>query len=239
MEFDSVARAVGGIGQPAASTPAEGARLYEFVLRSGVSSILELGFAHGNSACYMAAALDERGRGDILTIDREKARELEPNIGQLVTRLGLDRYVTPIFAERSYTWELMKLIKERSDHGAPEPLFDFCFIDGAHSWEVDGLAFFLVDKLLRPGGWILFDDVHWTYESSHALRDRDWVRELPEEERRTPQVMMVFALLVMQHPGYGDFLVRGNWAWARKTPPAAEVTVTPNVVEGLYAVPPS
>ena len=36
----------------------------------------------------------------------------------------------------------MKIIEERSTEGKCNPLFDFCYIDGSHSWLVDGLAFF-------------------------------------------------------------------------------------------------
>src|SRR3989442_5381661 len=57
--------------------------LYEFVLRGGVSDIIELGFAHGVSTCYMAAALHERGNGTIVSIDLSRARTLEPNLDAL------------------------------------------------------------------------------------------------------------------------------------------------------------
>ena len=29
-----------------------------------------------------------------------------------------------------------------------------------------GFAFFLVDRLLAPGGWMVFDDMDWTFASS-------------------------------------------------------------------------
>ena len=50
--------------------------------------------------------------------------------------------------------------------------YDFCFIDGAHTWDTDGFAFCLVDRMLRPGGWIIFDDLNWTHAHSPTLANR-------------------------------------------------------------------
>ena len=82
--------------------------------------------------------------------------------------------------------------------------------------ETDGLAFYLVEKLLLPGAWLLFDDLDWTYATSPALRDTERVREMPEDERTTPQIGKVFDLLVRQHPAFDSFRVEGAWGWAHK-----------------------
>lgn len=217
MRFEAVAEVIAGVGGAAATTPEMGRVLYDFVLKSGVTDIVELGFAHGNSTCYMAAALDERGSGSILTIDRLEARERDPNIDDLLARTGLSGLVTPVFAQSSYNWVLMHLIEGARQGRSTSPRFDFAFIDGAHTWETDGLAFFLVEKLLKPGSWMLFDDIHWTFGSSPSLMDSEFVRALPDEERNTPQVMRVFSLLTMQHPSFSTFHVSGNWGWAYKS----------------------
>lgn len=216
MKLDELEARLSELDYPALTSPAEGSKLYEFVLESGVGDILELGFAHGTSTCYMAAALKGRSEGLITTIDRVSAQEREPNIDTLLAHASLAAFVRPVYANTSYNWELMKLIQEQTKGSETQPCFDFAFIDGAHSWETDGLAFFLVDKLLRPGGWILFDDLHWSFGNSATLRDSELVQAMAEDERNTPQIMRVLSLLVMQHPGYDDVVVRGNWAWAHK-----------------------
>jgi hypothetical protein len=43
----------------------------------------------------------------------------------------------------SYNWSLLKIIQERNG----EPLFDYCFLDGAHTFAVDALTYFLCDRL--------------------------------------------------------------------------------------------
>lgn len=201
---------------PQLTTPDEGRQLYEFILEHRPSDILELGFAHGSSTAYLAGAVAAAGGGKITSIDREEARDRVPTAETVLRELRLDRYVELVYTPTSYTWELMKLIQARTTSARTEPMFDFAFIDGAHTWEVDGLAFFLVDKLLRAGGWILFDDVHWTFANSAALKNSPRVRSMPEDERTTPQVMKVVSLLALQHPAYGNLRVSGNWAWIQK-----------------------
>lgn len=189
----------------------EQARLLE-ELDDSIRDVLELGFCHGVSTCYLAAIVGSRG-GHVTAIDLADARDNEPNADQLLTTTGLSDAVTLHYEPTSYIWRLMKMLEE-----SPEPRFDLCYIDGAHSWAVDGFAFFLADRLLRPGGWIVFDDLRWTYATSPALHDSMFVRELPEDERLTPQIQRVYELLVKPHPSYGEFRVVDDWAFARKLP---------------------
>jgi predicted O-methyltransferase YrrM len=190
--------------------------LYDFVKQNKFKNILELGFAHGKSTCYMAGAIDENEEGLITTIDRYSANEKKPNIYDLLEKVQLKQYVKPILCNTSYNWELMKIIEQQTDLGVCKPVFDFCFIDGAHTWEVDGLAFFLVDKLLKPGGWVLFDDLDWTYAGSPALKNTEFVQKLPEDEKDTPQVEKVFSLLVTQHVNFENFIIKDGWGWVQK-----------------------
>lgn len=186
--------------------------LYDFVRDSGIVDVLELGFAHGGSTAIIAAALQENDRGSVTTLDRRDALQREPNIHAVLGYLGLEEFVHPIVAERSYTWELKKLLEANNDVGS-RPSFDFCFVDGAHTWDVDGFAFFLVDKLLRPDRWLLFDDLRWTQASSPA---EDLADDVPEEERGAAQIELVFDLLVREHADYPHHRLLGSYAWAYK-----------------------
>jgi predicted O-methyltransferase YrrM len=99
-----------------------------------------------------------------------------------------------------------------------EPIFDLAYIDGSHSWFVDGFAFFLVDRLLRDGGWIIFDDMDWSFAKSKSSQILRRLNDMPEDERTTPQVRLIFELLVKRHPGYGNFREQGSWGFAQKLP---------------------
>ena len=159
----------------------------------------------------MAGALEEMGYGKITTVDLEDTRAVEPNIEHLLKTLGLSEYVSVFYEPTSYTWRLLKLIEEN-----PDPIFDFCYLDGAHDWFVDGFAFLLVDRLLLPGGWIVFDDIDWTYSLSPVLKDTERVKNMPLEEKETRQMRKVYDLLVKPHPNYNNFIVKGEWAYAQK-----------------------
>ncbi len=182
-----------------------------FIIENQIHNILELGFCHGVSTAYMAGAIDELNGGSITTIDLLTAKNADPNIESLLSSLDLQKYVTVYYEPTSYTWRLMKMLEEN-----PEPRFDFCYLDGAHNWFVDGFAFFLIDRLLLPGGWIIFDDLDWTYASSPTAKNTARVKAMPQEERETAQVYQVYQLLVKPHPAYGDFMIKDGWGYARK-----------------------
>lgn len=195
--------------------------LYDAIIEHELADCLELGFAHGAASCYMAAALDELDRGHLTAVDLIEAQEWQkPSIEELLARCGLSERVTIVREQTGYNWFLHDEIARGSESGGScVPKYDLCVIDGPKNWTIDGLAFFLVDKLLRAGGWILFDDYSWTYDS----RDREATdgithRRLSEAERTTPQIREVFNLLVMQHPHYGNLKLDRfhNRAWAQK-----------------------
>ena len=199
------------VGATPHMTLAQAERMSSFITDNGIADILELGFRHGVSTVYMAATLGRAGRGRIVTIDLESARQNQPNVEELLTRIGERNRVEVFYEPTSYTWRLMRLLQ--SD---PTPRFDLCYIDGAHDWFVDGFAFFLVDRLLRPGGWIVFDDMNWTYAGSPALRETERVQRMPADERTAQQVRLVYDLLVKTHTGYHNFRDEGDWAFAQK-----------------------
>jgi predicted O-methyltransferase YrrM len=181
--------------------------------REGLSSLLELGIFHGKSTAYMAAILEAMGRGRLVAIDRVDAEAKNPNVYQVLRSLQLAHRVQVYLEPRSLTWRLMRLIEEHES-----PCFDFCYFDGGHSWDVTGYAFFLVDRLLKPGGWVVFDDLDWTYERMIKPGQPlpDFLARIPEEERRTAQVRKVWDLLVGRSTTYERHDVIGNWGIARK-----------------------
>ena len=184
----------------------QGCELTDFLHEKKLSRVLELGFYHGVSSCYFAAAMKASGGQPIVTIDLVSAKERQPNIEDLIERCGLEDYVDYYYEPTSYNWRLMKFIEENQRR------FDFCYIDGGHDWYNTGFCFFLVDKLLQEGGWLLFDDLDWTME--HI--DQPWVQRRSAEERTTAQVRKVWELLVKQHPSYGAFREQGRWAFTQK-----------------------
>ena len=218
MKFDKVKRAVENIPYMDART---GRVFYDFILEHKPAQCLELGFAHGVSSCYIAAALHELGGGHLTCVDLESSVQRQPNIETLLEKTGLSDIVTVCREKTSYTWFLKKKIEERSDSDNCKPVYDFCYIDGCKNWTVDGYAFFLVDKLLNSNGWVVFDDYDWSYKkkqqkSGDTATDGIEHSQMSRDEFETPQIQTVFQLVVMQHPDYSHFKVQDNTAYAQK-----------------------
>lgn len=221
MKFDAIARQLDGLQY---TTPHKGRVFYDFIMDTRPEQCLELGFAHGVSSCYIAAALHELGRGHLTSVDLLGSKVwFDPTIETLLARTGLESYVTVARENTSYTWFLKKKIEQQTSGHVCEPCYDFCFIDGAKNWTHDGAAFFMVDKLLRSDGWIMFDDLLWSYAIEHArsgLRTAAGVPvdQLADDEYREAHIEAIFRLLVMQHPGYSRFKVIDEiLAMAQKT----------------------
>jgi predicted O-methyltransferase YrrM len=239
MRFADVAAKVAGI--PFMS-PKLGRRVYDHVLASGARDLLELGTAHGVSAAYMAAALEACGEGQLTTVDHAGAA-FDPAPEDVLARAGLAHRVRIVREHSSYNWWLKGQVEEASDRaGNTVPRYDFCYLDGAKNFNVDGLAVVLIEKLLRPGAWLLMDDLDWTYE------DNPWIvpagdglplGPLSESERTEPPLRAVFELIVKQHPSFTRFQREDEWyGWAQKAPGAErryEVTTSRPLTAVLMA----
>lgn len=207
MSFDGIAAVVTGIPF---TNPVRGRILYNLIVENQYRRCLELGFAHGAGSMYIAGALatlDPPGR--LICVDNQSATRRQPHIADLLERTGLGPYVEPVFHDLGYDWYLMEHLDQQ------RPNFDFCFIDGAHTWEHDGFAFFLVAAVLNSGGLIVFDDLDWSYATSVALRDQPRVAAMDSRRRETPQVRKVFELLVRPDRRFECWEANG-WGYARK-----------------------
>jgi predicted O-methyltransferase YrrM len=218
MSFEAVARAVAGL--PFMS-PEQGRLVYDHVRATRPAEVLELGTAHGVGAAYLAGALADNGAGRLTTVDFAGAA-YDPPPEAVLARAGVAERVRIVREFSSYTWWLKEQVQARSDRaGNVEPLYDFVYLDGAKNWTIDGLAVVLVEKLLRPGGWLLMDDLDWSYAQDPGREATDGIvhRELSEPERTEPHLRAVFDLIVAQHPAFTEVKVQDEWwGWARKAP---------------------
>jgi predicted O-methyltransferase YrrM len=211
--FEQVAAAVAGV--PFMS-PEQGRVIHDHVAGAHARDVLELGTAHGVGAAYLAS-----GGAHVTTVDFAGAA-YDPSPEQTLAKAGVADLVTIVREYSSYTWWLKEQVAARSDaHGNVEPAFDFIYLDGAKNWTIDGLAVILAEKLLRPGGWLLLDDLDWTYAQDPGREATDGIvhRELSEPERTQPHLRAVFDLIVAQHPSFTELKVQDEWwGWARKAP---------------------
>jgi predicted O-methyltransferase YrrM len=172
----------------------------DFIKTIQVKTIAEIGIYKGHTSLGFAEYLN--GRGELHLFDYEdKVRS--------VARSLRDRGYTSIVEHPnssktmdSYNWSLMNVLEVEE-----EPIFDYVFLDGAHTWNHDALAFLLVDRLLKPQGYIDFDDNDWTLASSPSLNPVVFpkTRDLyTSEQIEAEQVNLILKLLVRRDPRYRE-----------------------------------
>jgi predicted O-methyltransferase YrrM len=220
MDFDEAARIVEGVPAPHTSA-SRGRVLYEHIRETRPENLLELGTARGGSAVFIAAALEANGAGHVTSVDSTRWQWLDPTPAELLEKAGLSSWVTLDKRFSTYTWFLKAEIEKHLDAvGSAQPEYDFIFLDGSKNWSTDGLAVVLAERLLRPGGWLLLDDLGWNYEK-HCEAPRHYeieIAKLSDEERIQPHLRAVFDLLIRTNPAFDQFVIQDNWwGWAHKS----------------------
>lgn len=201
--FRRLAKQIGIIREsPATINRAPNTRTLEFLKATNCRTIAEIGVDRGVTSEAILAWLDGRGVLHLFDFDDR----LSP-VAERLRRERVTNFVAHGNSHRtldSYNWSLMKLLEESS-----APMFDYVYLDGAHTWAFDALAFFLIDLLLKPGGYVDFDDYNWTIERSPTVNPRvlPRMREMyTEEQMQATQVASIVELLV-RRPGRYDEVV--------------------------------
>jgi predicted O-methyltransferase YrrM len=209
--------------------PHQGRRVWDHVRRAHPQLILDIGTCYGTSAAYMAAACRANGSGRVVTLDSgqfDESGEVTGWCQELWRRCGVDELIDMIRIPHSnYAWWLMQQVAERSSGGVCEPVYDFVYLDGAKWLTLDTAAVVYVEQLLRPSGWLLMDDLDWTYEQHPDLTPvvsypkTGTIYNLSDTETTVPHLRAVFDLTVKHHPSFSQFLEQdGQWGWAQKLP---------------------
>jgi predicted O-methyltransferase YrrM len=182
------------------NVPAANAETVEFFAASACRRYAELGVYQGDTALAIAACLG--GHGELHLFDFEDRVEL---VARRLREAGHENVFAHPNTRRvmdSYNWSLMRLLARHC-----EPIFDYVFVDGAHTWAHDALGFCLVDRLLVPGGYVDFDDYGWTLRDSPSMNPEAFpeVEELyTHDQIGTAQVALVVDLLVKRDPRYEE-----------------------------------
>lgn len=190
---------------------------YDFIIKNNIQNVLELEIAHGTATCYMAAALDEGGKGHIDAVDLLSVKDhFKPSAQEQLCKAGLNKYVDIHHMKTGYNWFLHDEIKKNTVNNICREKYDLCIIDGPKNWTIDSSAFFLVDKLLKEGGYIIFDDYNWTYgEANSRRKSTDGILHdsLSEDELSLPHIKEIYELLVRQHANYSNFKIFQDKQW--------------------------
>lgn len=155
----------------------------------------EIGVGIGATTLPMAEILSNYGEIHIFDFETS-VQELQADLRQreftnIVAHGNTDRYWD------SYHWSLAEMIRNPINN----EIFDLIYIDGAHTYLHDALAFFQCDRLLKVGGFMIFDDYNWRYADSKYMKGKRLLY-MTQEQVNAFQINMFIEDLVSTHIGY-------------------------------------
>ena len=127
--------------------------LYRAVLTKRPKTVMEIGMAEGAASLAILSALSQLG-GERLLIS------IDPNQSEQWHNVGVNNVKANGFAS------LHRLIEEPDYLALPDLLrqqvaLDAAYIDGWHTFDYVLLDFFYIDRMLRVGGVVGFNDCGW------------------------------------------------------------------------------
>lgn len=181
---------------------APNAQTIKFVKENNGRRIAEIGIFKGHTSIEFAKHF--AGQGFLHLYDfSDRAETFKKTINNLgfqnVDALGCSYKLLD-----SYNWSLAKQLEKHS-----KPIYDYIFIDGAHTWAIDGFTFYLADQLLEVGGYMDFDDYNWTLARSPSMNPTAFplTADLYSPAQiAAPQVKMIIDLLVRRSERYREVL---------------------------------
>lgn len=106
----------------------------------------------------------------------------------------------------TYSWTLFEMLEKGEQ-------FDVIYVDGHHTFYIDLPAIMLADKLLKPGGHLLLDDMQWTLSFLKANMMRSlsqWYfyrtmynfSDYTKEQQSLPHIKMIADELLIKCSNY-------------------------------------
>ncbi len=171
----------------------------EFIRTTNCRMIAEVGIYRGDTSLQFAKYLN--GSGELHLYD---FHDRVAAASKMIADAGYTNVKTfgssPKLLD-SYCWSLGAML----DATQGRPVYDYIFLDGAHTWAIDALAMLLSDRLLKVGGFLDFDDYDWTLAMSPTLNPQIFPltrRLYTDEQIAAPQVKMIVNRLVRTDPRY-------------------------------------
>ncbi|HSX11229.1 MAG TPA: class I SAM-dependent methyltransferase [Chlamydiales bacterium] len=142
--------------------------LIDLVLKVKPKVIVEIGVWGGKSLIPMAYALRENNEGIIYGIDPWESKESTEWVMEEVNRAFWEganhHWVLEHLLGKIDQYGLVnqvRLFKSTSEAAPPIPEIDILHIDGNHSEHTSYIDVTKWTPFVKPGGWIIFDDMKW------------------------------------------------------------------------------
>lgn len=138
---------------PTSLTMDRGQALSDWVTKERAASTVETGLAHAVSTLFICEGLLLAGHPDVHHVAFDPYQEMAYSNGgrQVITEAGLDDVVE--IHEEDSKIGLAKLLEQQRR-------FDLAFVDGDHRFEGVFIDLVLLNRLVRPGGIVIVDDLY-------------------------------------------------------------------------------
>ena len=107
----------------------------------------------------------------------------------------------------SFNWRFAEIILQKLYVKESPQIFDAVYLDGAHTFMHTTAACCLLKKMLKPSGYLVFDDVFWTlagYRGRKPEAAESLGKGYTEEQINTPHVAMVVDIFMRTDPEYSQ-----------------------------------
>lgn len=123
---------------------------------------LEIGSFEGRSAVWALDHLLHDPGSTLVCIDLFHSAEVEARFDRNIEATGVGEKVRKL---KGFSWRLLRDLEPGT--------FDLAYIDGSHHGQCVLEDAVLCFRLLRRGGYLVFDDYPWTNDETHAVFPKD------------------------------------------------------------------
>ncbi len=140
----------------ASVSPSYGRLLYKLVRDYRPQRCLELGTCLGISTAFIASALSQNGKGQMVTLEGSSSRSAYAEQVLSALKLSEIKFITGPFNQT-----LDPLLEDYQD-------VDFCYIDGHHDGDATIRYFEKISAVLSEGAIVVVDDITWSEDMNRA-----------------------------------------------------------------------
>jgi SAM-dependent methyltransferase len=165
-------------------------------------AVAEIGVGVGATTAELAKLLNNRGELHLF--------DFEDTLSELLNELkesGFSNIVPHPNGRKtfeSYNWNLAKMLREMRQ-AQQSGIFDLVYLDGDHTYHHDAPAALTLKELLKPGGYLLFDDYKWTIAASQTANpkvNKSTASNYSEEQINEPHIALICELFFDHDPKF-------------------------------------
>lgn len=162
-------------------------------------AVAEIGVAIGATAvevCRMLESNDDYYAFDFHSIANDLIEDLS-KLPEVVCNLHAKGNTDKTYD--SYNWTLSEMLFEMRNN-EQNGMFDVVYIDAVHSFAHDGLACCILKEMIKPGGFMIFDDLNWTFGNNASCNPiafpkvKEWYTEEQIYDYQIQRVINVFMI---------------------------------------------